>query len=176
VLPCLPDGERRPLGIGEDGHPAGVQEVEGLRHDAPAGIANLGRGLVGTVDPEAGVPHRRRRRSLGYRSDGGDIAAAQFARRVKNRRACRLAPRDEVVALRVRRQDVLELPPEQTAIELKRRLGVGLAHIHPAGDAGDVSVALGHRYSPFETLTDRCTLSPLDQNLVLRHDSRANVA
>src|SRR5690606_6898518 len=105
-LPCFPYGERRSLGIGKHGHPARVHEVEGLYQDETAGIANLGRGRVGTVDPEVGVPHHRRRPPRD-RSNGGYIAAAQFAGGVKDRRACRLAPRDEVVALRSWRHYVL---------------------------------------------------------------------
>ena len=48
--------------------------------DAAAGVADLGRGLVGAVDPDVGVPHRHRRRALRDRPDGGDVAAADAAR------------------------------------------------------------------------------------------------
>src|SRR4030095_4832586 len=77
-----------------------------------------------------------------------NVAAAQVSRYIKDGRALRLVPGDEVIALRARRHHVLELPAEETAVEVDRRLRVGFARIHPAGDAGDVSVAFGHLLSP----------------------------
>ena len=59
MLPGLQDPKCRSLGIGEERHPAGVHDVEGLHHDASAGLVDLGRGLVGAVDPDVGVPHGR---------------------------------------------------------------------------------------------------------------------
>ena len=53
-------------------------------------------------------------------------------------------PGDEVLARRLRRHHVLELPAEETAVEVGRGLGIWLAGVDPARDAGDVSVSLGH--------------------------------
>src|SRR6185436_17182004 len=60
--------------------------------------------------------------------------------------------RDEVLALRLGRHHVLELPFEQAAVELDCGRGIRLAGVDPAGDAGDVSVALGHCSAPFSGL------------------------
>ena len=110
VLLCFPDAERRSLGIGEDGHAAGVHKTRRLPHDASAGSAHLGGGLVGAPDQDICVPHSRRRRRLRDRADGGNFAAVQ--------------PGDEVLALRARRHHVLELPAKQTGVEVQRRVGV----------------------------------------------------
>jgi hypothetical protein len=159
VLLRLPDAEGCSLGIGKDSHPARVHEVERLGHHGSAGIADLGRGRIGAVDPEIGVPHRRWRRCVANRSDSGDIAAARAPRRVKDRRAGRLRPCDEVLVVGALRHHVLELPAEETAVEVDRCLGIGFARVHPAWDAGDVSVTFGHRYLPSDSLTPGRTLS-----------------
>src|SRR5215207_4365115 len=152
VLLGLPETERCPLGVGADGHPAGVHEVEGLGDDASAGIADLGRGLVGALDPEVGVPHGDLWRCLGDGSDAGDITALHSAGDVKDRRALRLAAGDEVLGLTAG-PDPLELPPEETAVELERGLGIRFAHVHPAGDAGNVSIAFGQPRLPLPGAT-----------------------
>jgi len=95
-----------------------------------ARVPDLRRRLIGALDPDIGIPRRRRRRRLGHRRHGGDIAAAETP--------------DEVLALRPRRRNVLELPAEQAAVKSDGSLWVGLAGIDPAGDAGDVSISLGH--------------------------------
>jgi hypothetical protein len=83
----------------------------------------------------------------------------QLTRNVENRRACRLAPSDQVLALRGWRHRLLELPAEEPPVEVDRRLRVGFARIDPARNAGDVSVAFGHPFSRFHSLTARRTLS-----------------
>ena len=73
-------------------------------------------------------PHRHRRCPLGDRPDRCHVEAAR---------------RHEVLARRLGRHRVLELPSEEAAVELGRGLRVGLTRIHPAGHTGDVSVTLG---------------------------------
>ena len=51
---------------------------------------------------------------------------------------------DEVLARGIGWHDVLELPAEQGAVEIRGRLGIGLARVDPARDSGDVSVSLRH--------------------------------
>src|SRR5581483_7496812 len=53
-------------------------------------------------------------------------------------------PADEVRALRAFGHDVLELPPEQPAVEGQGSLRVGLVGVDPARDTGDVTVSLRH--------------------------------
>ena len=144
VLLGLPDAERGALGIGEHRHPARLHDVEGLRHDAPAGIQHLRGGLVGALDPDVRVPGRRRWPALGLRADGGHVAAAKSS--------------DEVAAGRARRHRVLELPSEQAAVEGDGGLRIGLAGVDPAWDAGHVSVSLEHWCSLLAWLTSRRTL------------------
>ena len=138
MLAGLPDADRRPAAVGQDGHPARAEDVEGLAEHLATGRRDRGGRIVGTVDPNVGAPGRRRRRSLLLRADRGHVLASQ--------------PRDEVVAGRVGRHAVLELPPEDASVEGDRRLGVRLGGVDPARDSGDVSVSvLGHR-APFVDL------------------------
>ena len=130
VLPRLPYAELGPLRIGQHGHAAGARDIERLKHHAPARFQRLRRGLVGAVDPDVGVPSRRRRSALRRRADGGNIAAVEA--------------RDEVLAGRARRHHVLEIPSEEAPVEGDRGLRIGLARIDPAWNAGHVSVSLEH--------------------------------
>jgi hypothetical protein len=54
--------------------------------------------------------------------------------------------------LRPRRHRVLELPAEETAVEVDRGLRVRLARVHPAGDAGDIALAFRHWRSPLRVV------------------------
>ena len=63
------------------------------------------------------------------------------------------------------RHHVLELPAEQAAVEVDGGLGVGLAGVDPARDAGDVSVSLGHLHAPFGRLTWPHPTGDLGQDL-----------
>jgi hypothetical protein len=134
VLIRLPDAEGSAPGIREHGHAARVHDVERIRDDTAPGIDDLGGDLVGALDPDVGVPDGHRRRALGLRPDGRDIAAAE--------------PGHEVLARRFRRQHVLELPSKQPSVEVDRGLGVRLSRVDPARHAGHVSVSLEHR-APF---------------------------
>ena len=130
MLPGLPDVERSALGVREHGHPPGLRHVEGRRHDTPTGSLDLRGRAVRALDPDVGVPYRRRRSALRLRAHGGHVAAAEA--------------RDVVLAGRVGRHHVLELPSEEIAVEGHGGLGVGLARVDPTWDAGEVSVSLEH--------------------------------
>jgi hypothetical protein len=130
VLLRLPDEERRALGIREHRHPPGVHDVEGVHQRLAARLEDLRSGVVGALDPDVGVPHGHRRRAVRDRADGGDVPAANS--------------RDEVLALGPRRHHVLELPAEEPAVEADGGVGIWLAGVDPARDAGEVSVSLGH--------------------------------
>src|SRR6185369_10958222 len=49
---------------------------------------------------------------------------------------------------RVGGHHVLELPPEQAAVERGSGLGIGMGRVDPARDAGDVAVLLAHARAP----------------------------
>src|SRR6266496_2439012 len=55
-----------------------------------------------------------------------------------------MEPGDEVVAGRVRRHLVLELPPEEPAVELDGSLRVRLRGVDPARDTGRILASLQH--------------------------------
>jgi nicotinamidase-related amidase len=133
VLLRLPDGEDRARRVREDPHAPGVEDVERLRQRAPAGVRDLRGGVVRTVDGDVGAPHGCRRRSLRLGTHGGDVATVE--------------PGHEVVAGRVRRHLVLELPPEEPAVEPGRGLGVRLRSVDPARDPGRILASLQHNRS-----------------------------
>ena len=123
--------EHRALGIGENGDPSRVEDVGRLHQEGAACIADLRRRLVGAIDPDVDVPGDRRRLTLRRRrADRADVAAAD--------------PPDQILARSLARDDVLELPAEQAAIELGCGVGIGLRRIDPARNARDISISLGH--------------------------------
>ncbi len=65
VRPGLPDAEDRALRIGEDTHPPRLKDVEGLGEHLPASPTHAGRGVVGGLDADIGVP-----RGLRWRAGG----------------------------------------------------------------------------------------------------------
>ena len=77
VLPGLPHAERRPGRIGEDRHPAGVEDVERRSNDLSTCPGHPGGRFIGALDRDVGAPDRRRRAEIGRRTDRGDIATTQ---------------------------------------------------------------------------------------------------
>jgi len=103
VLAGLPDAEGGAGRVGEDSHPTEAGKVEGLHEDAATGGPYFGSDLVGVVHPHVGVPRRDRRGTLGRHADGRHVPATDASHVVR--------------ALRVRRHDVLDRPPEQAGGE-----------------------------------------------------------
>ena len=67
------------FGIGEDSHPPCVHDVGGLHQHRSAGLAGLGRRLVGALDPDVGVPHRDWRCAVRNRPDRRHVGVADAA-------------------------------------------------------------------------------------------------
>ena len=84
---------------------------KGSASTAPPASHDLLGGGVGVVDPDVGVPRRHRRRALGHRRDGPDVAASD-------------AP-DQVAAVGALGHRLLELPPEEPAVEPAALAGSG---------------------------------------------------
>ena len=129
VLFGLPDAELRPLPIAEHRHSPRLHDVEGLGEDAAAGLPRLRGGIVGALDPNVRLP---------------DGLGSPVGRRRDRRHVASAEARDEVLARRAGRHDVLEIPSEETAVEGDGGLWIGLTGVDPAGDPGGVSVSLGH--------------------------------
>src|SRR5262249_43155099 len=116
------------------------EDVERLGERVAARLRDLGRGLVGVGDRDVGTPHRRRRPPVLLGADGGDVTA--------------LEPGHEVAAGRLRRHLVLELPSDETAVDARGSLGIGLRGVDPARHAGRVLGSLQHVGSfPQESVT-----------------------
>ena len=126
----LPHAKDRALGIGEHARPPRVKHVEGLGEHPPARLAHPGRGVVGGLDADVGVPHRLRRRTGGLRGDRGRVPAVDAGH--------------VVVSSRVGGHRVLGLPPEEPGVEPGGACGVGLAGVDPARHPGWVILARAH--------------------------------
>ena len=59
LLARLPHAEGRALGVGEDGHPARLHDVERLGKDGTAGRDDCWHDGVNVVGPDVGVPQSR---------------------------------------------------------------------------------------------------------------------
>src|SRR5206468_9084644 len=99
----LPDAQGGAGPILHERHAPGLQDVEGLLDQAGAQFLRLRRRLVGARDGDIAVPVGRR--LVGRGRDRADVVALDLAHRV------RAAARDLVV---------LEVPTEQTAVEVLR--------------------------------------------------------
>ena len=133
-VPRLPDAER-PRPADRRAPPCGPPSMtsNGSARTLPPASFAFAAGVVGALDPDVRVPRRPR-------------SARPPAASRSPRRRDRPVVADEVVAGRVGRHAVLELPSEQAAVELGRgRAGraasVSTQHGTPAG----VSVSLEHR-------------------------------
>jgi hypothetical protein len=126
--PGRPHAEHRAGAIGDDRHPPAVEAAEGLGQEAAAGLHRARGDRVGVVDPHVRGPSGRQSGPRG-RADRGHVAPAQ--------------PAHVVPRVRTGPGALLHVPAEHGGIEPRRRVGVFLPGVNPAGDAVLVPVALG---------------------------------
>jgi hypothetical protein len=122
-----PHAEHRAGGIGDERHPPPIEAAEGLGHEAAARLHRACGDRIGVVDPHIRGPRGRQSGARG-RADRGHVPPAQ--------------PTHVVPRARTGPGALLHLPSEHAGIERRRRVGIFLPRVDPAGDTVLVPVAL----------------------------------